>query len=119
MFMAPERIRDPFCVDPRSDIFSLGVVGYFMLTGAFPFEGETPEKIFSRILRGDFAFFDQAKEMADGNKAFATVLNLVVKCMDADAAKRPESIDQFLGLAQCLPSRIAQSSPPWVSSLGG
>ena len=37
MYIAPERIADPTCIDPRSDIYSLGVVGYFLLTGREPF----------------------------------------------------------------------------------
>lgn len=40
-FIAPEAIRDPNHCDARSDIYSVGVLGYFLLTGRELFEGET------------------------------------------------------------------------------
>jgi len=40
IYVAPEQIRSSY-VDPRSDIYSVGVVMYQMLTGHLPFEGET------------------------------------------------------------------------------
>ncbi|MEZ6127499.1 MAG: serine/threonine protein kinase [Planctomycetaceae bacterium] len=38
LYIAPERILDPGCMDPRSDIYSLGILGYVLLTGREPFE---------------------------------------------------------------------------------
>ncbi|MDX1930812.1 MAG: serine/threonine-protein kinase [Pirellulaceae bacterium] len=37
MYIAPERIADPRCLDPRSDIFSLGVLAHILITGKDPF----------------------------------------------------------------------------------
>ncbi len=39
-YLAPEQIRDPEVYDIRSDIYSLGVTFYEMVTGRRPFEGE-------------------------------------------------------------------------------
>jgi serine/threonine-protein kinase len=42
LFMAPEQALEDSGPDARSDIYSLGAVGYFLLTGRPPFEGATP-----------------------------------------------------------------------------
>ena len=37
-YLAPERITDPTCTDHRSELYALGAVGFFMLSGQKPFE---------------------------------------------------------------------------------
>jgi len=40
LYMSPESIQLPNSVDPRSDIYAVGAVGYFLLTGAPVFEAD-------------------------------------------------------------------------------
>ncbi len=49
-YMAPERIRDRGDVDGRSDLFSVGVVLYEMLTGTCPFDASSPAASLAAVL---------------------------------------------------------------------
>lgn len=49
MYMAPEAITTPDAVDARSDLYSLGALGWFLLAGRPPFEGNLVEVCSSHL----------------------------------------------------------------------
>jgi serine/threonine-protein kinase len=50
LYMAPESILDPTGIDARVDIYAVGAVGYWLLTGTPPFEGTNLIEICSHHL---------------------------------------------------------------------
>jgi eukaryotic-like serine/threonine-protein kinase len=82
-YMSPEQVRG-LPVDPRSDIFSLGVVLYEMLTGRRPFGGESAAEVQAAILR------EEPVELTAAAPGTSTALDrLVRRCLE----KRPQ--DRF------------------------
>ena len=53
-YAAPEIIsRKPY-IGPPVDVWSLGVLLFGMLAGYFPFQGDTADDLYRRVLRGEF-----------------------------------------------------------------
>ncbi|HEX6535974.1 MAG TPA: serine/threonine-protein kinase [Gemmatimonadaceae bacterium] len=51
-FMSPEQLRGK-TLDPRSDIYALGLMAYEMLTGQLPFTGHTQQDVMVARLKGE------------------------------------------------------------------
>src|SRR5438067_4673388 len=50
-YISPEQIRGDVDIDFRTDIYSLGATLYHLVTGAPPFEGETPSAVMHKHLK--------------------------------------------------------------------
>ena len=81
-YMSPEQAEGK-PVDPRSDIFSLGVVLHEMATGERPFKGDTNVSIISAILK------DAPRPITDSNpKLPADLARIVRRCLAKDPDRR-------------------------------
>jgi len=50
LYMSPEQLRDPKNVDPRSDIWALGVILFELVTGSRPFEADSIPQLIMRVI---------------------------------------------------------------------
>jgi serine/threonine protein kinase/Tfp pilus assembly protein PilF len=84
-YMSPEQVEGKD-VDQRSDIYSLGVILYEMVTGRVPFEGDTPFTI------GVKHKSEEPKDPKELNTQLPEDLNLVIlRCLEKDKEKRYQS----------------------------
>ena len=50
-YIAPEQLRSPEDVGPKTDIYALGAVAYLLLTGREAFAGRTPLEVLEKVVR--------------------------------------------------------------------
>ena len=88
-YMSPEQVEAQG-VDRRSDIYSLGVILYEMLTGIVPFKGDTPLSIVLKHKN------EEPKDPREINSQISKDLSCVIlKCME----KKKEKIRISSGLS--------------------
>jgi predicted Ser/Thr protein kinase len=86
-FMAPEQTRGDLArVGPWTDIFALGGVLYFMLTGKAPFAGQSRQE---QVLKVESCDFDRAAVLRRGIPR--RLARIVLKAMAADPSQRHSS----------------------------
>ncbi len=96
-FMSPESIKDPAAVGPASDLYAVGAVGYFLLTGVLVFEGKTIVEVCGHHLMTP----PVPPSERLGRKLPAGLESLVMACLEKPPERRPES-------ALVLRDRLAQ-----------
>jgi len=92
MFMAPERLRDPFNTDHRVDIYALGAVGLYMLSGQFLLE-----LISKRMMSGQETLTGEFKsQLIERNDVPEKLKLLLESCVSFSVEKRPENIEEMI-----------------------
>ena len=101
LFMSPEQVRCSGGVDARSDIWSLGMVMYAMLTGHTAFGGRSRSEICAAILEAP----PDPIELHRTNLPSGLV-EVIAKCLQKDAAKRYQNAGELaLALMPFGPTR--------------
>jgi serine/threonine-protein kinase len=69
-YMSPEQVRSSRDIGPRSDLWSVGVMLYQLLTGREPFFAQTEAAKLTLVLSGDALAVDQGKPELSGWRGF-------------------------------------------------
>jgi serine/threonine-protein kinase len=126
-YMSPEQLRSAKNVDARSDIWSLGVVLYELVTGDKPFDGESITDLALAITT------EPPRPMP--RNVPTGFIEVVWKCLDKDTAKRfqnvgelAEALQPFAGSKQDLatsvgrvlasPKKLTTATPKEKTTLG-
>ncbi|MCR4414540.1 MAG: protein kinase [Thermoguttaceae bacterium] len=111
LYMCPEQTTSYDRLDARSDIYSLGAVAYYLVTGQPPFGGNTISEIIEAHAR------KPVKPPAEVNAAVPADLELVIiRCLAKRSANRyqdMESLGKALGECECAGKWTEERAAAW------
>jgi len=113
-YMSPEQVaRKRIGIDGRTDIFSLGVTLYEMLTLSRPFEGETSQDVLKKILSHDPRNPRKVKPRVPRDLAV-----ICLKAMEKEPGKRYQTMAEFReDLQRYLSGDVIQARPAGPGTL--
>jgi len=109
-YMSPEQAQGRE-VDERSDIFSLGVVLYELLTGSPPFKGDRPAAILDAVVHHTPLPLTQLRP--DLNPKFERILN---RMLEKDRELRYQSADELRAALKQFKRELDSAPPPALNS---
>ena len=110
-FMSPEQITSPDRMDARSDLYSLGAVGYFLLTGRPPFMANSPLETMLARVRDTPSLPSDYQQGIPGD-----LEQVIMRCLQTDASLRPTTAEQLLAELQkcdCAGEWTAKDAAGW------
>jgi eukaryotic-like serine/threonine-protein kinase len=104
-YISPEMARGDATVDARADLYALGCVAYWLLTGKLVFEGATPMEILIEHVK--------TRPTPPSQKASqpipAKLEEIILGCLQKDPENRPQSAQELEKLLASVPL-----STPWT-----
>jgi hypothetical protein len=112
-YLAPETIRDGSSSDPRSDLYALGAVAYYLLTATPVFDGRPISVIQSHLNAPP-----ESPSLRLGRPIPPKLEALVLACLEKDPARRPETaqaLDDLLAACDDVKPWEAEDARVWWS----
>jgi serine/threonine-protein kinase len=106
-YMSPEQVRQKE-LDGRSDLYSLGIVFYEMLTGDMPFHADSQAEWYLAHVR---EVPPPMQERAPGLRLPAGITNLVMSMLEKDPANRPPDGDAVIAAIVACEKELQGLSP--------
>lgn len=104
-FMSPEQVLGDEVIDARSDIYAIGCVAYWLLTGTQVFTGETS---MNTMMMQVVTSPDPPSSRA--GRAFPAELDaIIMACLSKEPAARPQSADELSARLAAVPLEQAWS----------
>jgi eukaryotic-like serine/threonine-protein kinase len=111
LYMAPEIITNPGDSDPRGDLYALGAVGYFLLTGEPVFEGKTVVEVCGAHLHKAVV----PPSLRTNTKVPAELEALLLRCLAKSRQDRPSSAEEIQRMLRAMPVPVwgAEEARAW------
>jgi eukaryotic-like serine/threonine-protein kinase len=93
LYLSPEAIQKPDGLDGRSDLYALGGVAYFLLTGTPVFTGSSVFEVCAQQLQAA----PLPPSVRLGRALPADLEAVVLACLQKEAGKRPQSAKELAG----------------------
>ena len=87
LYMSPESIQTPESVDACSDLYAVGAVGYFLLTGQTAFSARSLGELCQQHLTA----IPDAPSQRLGRPISAELEHAILACLEKSRAKRPQT----------------------------
>ncbi len=105
-FMSPESLKNSALSDPRSDIYAVGALGYFLLTREYVFNADTPFEVYEKQLTQT----PVPPSRRSTNPVSAELEETLLRCLDKDSQRRPQTVAELRSLLLTSP-RAAEWGP--------
>ena len=104
LYIAPERIRQPSLLDPRSDLYSVGNVAFYLLSGEDLYNGETPLDVLYQVVN------EKPRRPSEVSKQAipAKLDDLVIDCLTKEPDDRPANVSVVMEILDALKREL-----PW------
>lgn len=95
-YMAPEAVTTPAMTDHRVDIYALGILGFYLLTGKYPFDDKSAVQLMMK----------HVKEPAPRPSSVISISipvdleNVIMWCLEKDRSQRPDYVHTLLEAIQ-------------------